>query len=156
MIEEKIIPLKFDLMFKKVFGDENDLMPLRELIKCILGIEDKAFAKTITKGDVKMEEIIKKVEEFSDDEEILGAYNAEEHREETEMLLRLGYIDEANQIKEEARLSGIREGIEQGIEQGSLNKSFQIASNMLKEKMDIELISKVTGLDIDQIKELKD
>ena len=42
MIEEKrLIPLKFDLMFKKVFGDNNDKKPLRELLKCILDIEPK-------------------------------------------------------------------------------------------------------------------
>jgi len=42
MIEEKrLIPLKFDLMFKKVFGDNNDKKPLRLLLKCILDIEPK-------------------------------------------------------------------------------------------------------------------
>jgi len=42
MIEEKrIIPLKFDLMFKKIFGDPENVMPLRELIKCILEIDPK-------------------------------------------------------------------------------------------------------------------
>ena len=42
MIEEKrIIPLKFDLMFKKVFGDKNDQKPLRKLLECILGINPK-------------------------------------------------------------------------------------------------------------------
>ncbi|MBQ9072457.1 MAG: PD-(D/E)XK nuclease family transposase, partial [Bacilli bacterium] len=42
MIEEKrIIPLKFDLMFKKVFGNPDDLKPLRKLLECILGINPK-------------------------------------------------------------------------------------------------------------------
>ena len=42
MIEEKrIIPLKFDLMFKKIFGDTENKEPLRKLLKCILDIEAK-------------------------------------------------------------------------------------------------------------------
>ena len=39
--EKRLVPLKFDLMFKKVFGDNNDKMPLRILLKCILDIEPK-------------------------------------------------------------------------------------------------------------------
>ena len=39
--QKRIIPLKFDLMFKKVFANELDLMPLRELLKCILDINPK-------------------------------------------------------------------------------------------------------------------
>ena len=41
MIEKKLIPLKFDLMFKKVFGDNNDKRPLKQLLKCILDIDPK-------------------------------------------------------------------------------------------------------------------
>lgn len=36
-----IIPLSYDLMFKKVFGDENDTEPVKYLLKVILGIEAK-------------------------------------------------------------------------------------------------------------------
>ena len=39
--QKRIIPLKFDLMFKKVFANELDLMPLKELLKCILDINPK-------------------------------------------------------------------------------------------------------------------
>ena len=42
MIEEKqkeFIPLYFDVLFKKIFGDPNDLKPLRYLLKVVLNIE---------------------------------------------------------------------------------------------------------------------
>ena len=39
--QKRIIPLKFDLMFKKVFGNELDQPPLRKLLKYILEIEPK-------------------------------------------------------------------------------------------------------------------
>ena len=37
--EKELIPLKFDLVFKRVFGDKNDLQPIRCLLKRILNIE---------------------------------------------------------------------------------------------------------------------
>ena len=39
--EDKLIPLKFDLMFKKVFGNNENKEPLRKLLKCILDIDPK-------------------------------------------------------------------------------------------------------------------
>lgn len=44
--------------------------------------------------------------------------------------------------------------IEQGIEKGELNKSKEIAKNMLKKKMEIEDIIEITGLTKEQIEEL--
>ena len=39
--KERLIPLSFDLMFKKVFGDENDKRPLEYLLKVVLEMEVK-------------------------------------------------------------------------------------------------------------------
>ena len=39
--EKRLVPLKFDLMFKKVFGDKDDLMPLKKLLECLLDINPK-------------------------------------------------------------------------------------------------------------------
>ena len=41
LIEERYIPLGYDLMFKKVFGDEKDKRPLKYLLKVVLGIDAK-------------------------------------------------------------------------------------------------------------------
>ena len=41
IVEKRLVSLKFDLMFKKVFGDENDKRHLRKLLKCILDINPK-------------------------------------------------------------------------------------------------------------------
>ena len=54
-------------------------------------------------------------------------------------------------IENSIRDEGIRKGLEQGTEQ-SKN---EIAKNMLKENMDISLISKLTGLSNEQINKLK-
>ena len=105
----------------------------------LFNISDKETAKDISNGDKDMGEILKKIEECSSDEEIIGAYDAEWHRSEIE---RLG--------KMYAREEGIKEGIKEGIFE---NKK-EIARNMLKEKLDLDIISRVTGLTEKQIKEL--
>ena len=107
-----------------------------------------------------MEEILKKVEDFSGDEEILGAYDAEWHKMETERVVRLVNKEEAFEEGKEEGLQqglkqGLKQGIEQGIERGSLKEKNEIARNMLKENINIEIISKVTGLNIEQIKKLE-
>ena len=43
----------------------------------------------------------------------------------------------------------------EGEAKGEKNKSIEIAKNMLKENIDIELISKVTGLNPEEIEKLK-
>ena len=37
--EGQVIPLTFDKMFKRVFGDENDTRPIKYLIKQILDLD---------------------------------------------------------------------------------------------------------------------
>ena len=49
---------------------------------------------------------------------------------------------------------GIKVGIEKGIEKGAKNEKINIAKNMLKEGLDIKLISKLSGLSIEEIKNL--
>ena len=60
-------------------------------------------------------------------------------------------------LDEERRLGkeeGIKEGIEQGIEQGIEREKYSLAKNMKKENIDINIISKVTGLSIEKIEKL--
>ena len=59
-----------------------------------------------------------------------------------------------NTEKKMAYEEGISQGIEQGISQGSQNKQIEIAKNMLKEKLDIATISRMTGLDADTLEKL--
>lgn len=49
---------------------------------------------------------------------------------------------------------GIEKGIEQGIEQGREKRSLEVAKNMKDEGIDFSIIGKVTGLSIEQIKNL--
>ena len=53
------------------------------------------------------------------------------------------------------RAEGFSAGLEQGIEQGIEQRNIEIAKNLLNQKIDINIISKTTGLSIDKINELK-
>ena len=105
----------------------------------LFNISDKEIAKDISNGDKDMGEILKKIEECSSDEEIIGAYDAEFHRSEIE---RLG------------KMYAKEEGIKEGIKEGILKKSKEIARKMIEKNMDINTISEITGLTKEQIKEL--
>ena len=49
---------------------------------------------------------------------------------------------------------GIKEGIKQGLEQGKKKENLKIAKRMLYEKIDLTTISKITGLSIQELKNL--
>ena len=56
-----------------------------------------------------------------------------------------------NSIRDEGIRKGLEQGIKQGLEKGTEQSKNEIAKNMLKENMDISLISKLTGLSNEQI-----
>ena len=68
----------------------------------------------------------------------------------------LARIDQGiiNGEKKRARAAGLREGREEGLKQGREEERKEIAQAMLKDIQDYELISKYTGLSIDDIKNL--
>jgi len=49
---------------------------------------------------------------------------------------------------------GKEEGLKQGKEEGKKEKAKEMARNMLKERLDINLIAKISGLTIEEIKTL--
>ena len=57
-----------------------------------------------------------------------------------------------NSLLTEAREEGINLGIEKGIN----SRNTEIAQNMIKKNIDVEVISDVTGLEIDKINKLKE
>ena len=91
-----------------------------------------------------MEEYVKESIKASQDEEVIRLYDKELHLEK----LRLSEL-------EEAREQGIEKGIEQGIEKGIEQEKIEIVKNMLKDEVDISVISKYTGLSKEEIERLK-
>ena len=85
--------------------------------------------------------IIDKVEELSKDDEIISLNDE---------------YDRAELDKVSARNLGIEQGIIQGKAEGIKERNIAIAKNMLKEALDANLISKVTGLSKEEVEKLKE
>ena len=83
-----------------------------------------------------MEEYVKESIKASQDEEVIGLYDKELHLEKL-------------------RLSELKEAKEKGIEQGVEQEKIEIVKNMLKDEVDISVISKYTGLSKEEIERLK-
>ena len=115
-----------------------------EIVKWIKLIKSKTMEELIMRSefmdDDTRETFISEVERLSSDEHIIGLYNAEI---EDEIM--------KNAIREHSK----EEGIEQGIEQGTRQNQKQVVINMLKDNLDINLISKYTNLSLKEINKIK-
>ena len=161
VLTDKIEIVRVDLPYyvEKCYNEDASKLDYKDKFIGLIGIEDRVLAKSITKGEKDMEDILDKVEDFSDDEEILGAYDAEWHKIETERVVKLANMEELQSIKDEIQkskdeLEKSKDELEKCRNEIIKEGILQTALNMLKENIDIELISKVTGLNIEQIKEL--
>ena len=102
----------------------------------------------------------KVLQDISNDErEIYLAELREKHIRDQKAIAAKGYSngvkDGIEQGIKQGIEQGIEKGIEQGIEQGITYEKNNTAIAMLNENIDITIISKITGLTIEEIKKLK-
>ena len=65
------------------------------------------------------------------------------------------YVEsEISEASENAHKEGVKEGIDIGIKEGSKESKLEIAKAMLKKNMDINLITEITNLTVEEIKTL--
>ena len=88
--------------------------------------------------------------------DIVGLYDKELHEEK----LRITELEEAREKGIEIGTkrgmdSGIKQGMAAGIAQGKKESILETAKNMLKKKLDINLIAECTGLSEEEINNLK-
>ena len=101
---------------------------------------DKEELKKVGSGDKYMTEFKKKVESLNNNARYKEFLSAEEDMRKTN-----------NTFKEIGR----REDIEIGKSEGVEERNIEIARNLLKENVDMEIISKATGLALEEIKKLE-
>ena len=56
----------------------------------------------------------------------------------------------------DARKAGLKEGMEKGLLAGERDKAIETAKKMLENEIPIDLITKCTGLSLEEVKRLKD
>ena len=133
--------LNLEYLRKKCYNNCK-LTRLEHLCKLFF-ITNKEEAEELAKEDDIMEKAVNKLYELSEDEKLMGLYDAEKVDQMTQ-----------NTMKLSARLEGIEEGKKVGLEEGQQKEKIEIAKKLLEKKIDIETISSITELSIKEIEEL--
>ena len=102
----------------------------------------------LLKEDTIFEKAMKKYNYFTDNKDLLNEYDKRE-----------AYLFYQASLMRGATNDGIEEGMKIGIEKGKLEgikeNSYTIAKTMKNKNMDINLISEITGLSIEEIRNLR-
>ena len=122
--------IRLDLVKENVYNYNEE-----RFIKWLkfINAKDIVEMKEIGNGDERMEQALKFMEEFLNDEEIRNVY------------------DKINDVERYAK----RQGVKEGKAEGRRDEKFEIARNMLKINLDITSIMAVTGLTKNEIEALK-
>ena len=137
----KIINIYLPLIRKKYYNKDvlNDI----DKLMLVFNEEDDEELSKVYKGVSIMEEYVKEAKRASTNDEIVGLYDKELHEEK----LRITEL-------EEARDEGIIFGEKKGLAIGEKKGIIETAKNMIKDRLDINLISKYTGLPKAEIEKL--
>ena len=130
---------------KKCYTD--NIENLNDLERFILILVERSIelSKKLGKGHKIMEKYINDAINASGEDILLEAYDKEWALKD--LGRREGY--------EEGYDFGVTDGINLGIEQGIEQRNVEMVRNMLSENISIDLISKVSGLSIEKIEEIK-
>jgi len=138
----KILYFNMELC-NKLWYDTNDINKFNKRHLVMLNLSHEELENISKKDEVTkryMDELVK----VNNDPKFIEFISAEKDNEMIE-----------NSIRSEAREEGIREGIEKGIQKGILSNKIDMVKNMLAMNMNVQDISKITGLTIDEISEIK-
>ena len=119
--------------FEEYINDDRFKEPIRRLCKTELSDDDIKYID-------KESEIWKKVTKFE--------------RDNFEMGEKKGMKKGRKEGREEGREEGRKEGREEGREEGELKKSREIAKLSLERGIDINTVSLITGLSVEEVEEL--
>ena len=114
----------------------------------LLKAESIEELETEFKEDGNYMKAVNKIEELLMDPKFAGAYDVEERRAFDMEDMRLTGIDEG---MSKGKAIGLTEGKAIGLNEGKK----AIAKNMLNKNMNVSIISELTGLSIEEIKEIE-
>lgn len=126
-------------LIKKKYYNKEELSKTEEIL-LIFNENDKDLLNKLSEDDIIMREYIKDATDASRD----GEWAALEYDKEVhDKMIQNSMLKEANE-----------KGIETGKKLGIETEKLEIARNMLKDNMDINVISKYTELSLEKLKEL--
>ena len=99
--------------------------------------------RELVKEDEELKVVVEEIKKLNKDKYFGALYNVAEEQEKLERSAR-----------EEGKQEGIVIGLEQGLEQGAQVEKEEIAKSMLEKDLDINLISEITNLSIEEIENL--
>ena len=142
----EIIEYNMDKIMKYWYNEDiQKVNKYKHLI--MLDLETKELEK-LSKGDDFVKEFNEKITKLNEKETFQSAMTYEEDQ-------RLILNTEKSISYNEGMEKGLEQGKEEGKEEGEKNKQLEIAKNLLSLNMDINNISKATGLSLNEINSLK-
>ena len=117
----------------------------------MLDLDKKELEELSEKSDI-VDNFKDDVIKANEDEMVVEWISREEEQKQYEEVM---YEKGLNQGKQQGLLEGIEQGIEQGLKKGIEKTNIDNARKMLELNMDLDVIRKITGLTIEQIKSLK-
>ena len=136
----QIIRIDIPYFYKMCYHRDVKDLDMKTKFLGLFGVKDRDEAMKLCDGDNDMENIYNKLEEYNDDDDVMGAYDWKER------------------IKQETRISveeDYKEKLESAKNVGEYNKAIETAKKMLKKGMDVDTISELTDLGKEKIEELK-
>ncbi|MBD3808796.1 MAG: Rpn family recombination-promoting nuclease/putative transposase, partial [Epsilonproteobacteria bacterium] len=107
------------------------------------------FLKNANRLDLVPKEF-EEIQEFKEAFEIANSYSWSKKELEIYDYVRLKEMDKVNELE-----TATKKGIQQGIEIGEKQKAIEIAKNLLKQNIDINIISISTGLSVEEIQAIQ-
>lgn len=146
--------IKYHIALPKIlkkYYNKTELSYLEKLLLMIV-IDEKDELKKVSKGDKVLMELRKKIETLSEEELFANMYD-KEWQEKMVYNTKMEYAEKTG--LEKGMKQGLEQGLEQGRKEGKEKEKIDIAKKMLKDGLDIETISKYTGLKKEQIENIK-
>lgn len=120
---------------KKYYTIGKELSKIEKVL-VMFQITNKDEVWKLAKGDEDLEAMAKIIDDINKDEEIIGAYYKDEMDEWMKKI-------DINEAKDEGHIEGSKE------------KALEIARNSLEIGLDVDVISKITGLSTEDIEKMK-
>ena len=152
--------MNLDRIKKKCYNN-NKKLTIFERYLAIMIIEEKSMLKKIAKGNRVLERVVERIMEINENyDEWVRVYDVVEENNRmwrTIVANKEEEVIEREKKKAEKKVQRVENKlhvVEQSVNKKVENNTIQIIKNLLKQKLDINVISEVTGMSVSKIKSL--